>query len=298
MNQTERSLGGMAEMSNANHLWYPYPSESDTAKQFALECYASQIFQAEVYKAQISHYRRGSGLPQHNLGALYWQLNEIWSAPTWASIEVDGRWKMVANTARDIYKPVIIAPYQDPASTEVDVWVTSDLWDSGKGTAKLAWYDLTGKSLVKHSQNKKATFIIGAVNSTSVFKLNITTLSFSLENAIAVLDVDVTAKGKHYSHSNVYAPTPFSSPNVTQHLVDPKLKVTHSGSSIFVVESHAVAGWVWLEHPLGVTGYFSENGFWMLPGKKEVKFIVQDDSSRGKWTNGVTVTSLWDLVPQ
>ena len=51
----------------------------------------SKINQAESIKAETEHYRRwqtdltpdGRGL---TMGALYWQLNDIWQAPSWASI--------------------------------------------------------------------------------------------------------------------------------------------------------------------------------------------------------------------
>lgn len=51
-----------------------------------------QVMQAECVKAQTEFYRRsrseiieGKG---HTMGALYWQLNDIWQAPSWSSIGV------------------------------------------------------------------------------------------------------------------------------------------------------------------------------------------------------------------
>ena len=49
------------------------------------------MHQAQAFKVQTEHYRRygyqvaadGSGL---TMAALYWQLNDVWSAPSWASI--------------------------------------------------------------------------------------------------------------------------------------------------------------------------------------------------------------------
>lgn len=52
-----------------------------------------QVMQAQCVKAQTEFYRRSqSELIQgkgHTMGALYWQLNDIWQAPSWSSI---GRW--------------------------------------------------------------------------------------------------------------------------------------------------------------------------------------------------------------
>ena len=46
--------------------------------------------QAQCVKTQTEFYRRsrsqvvhGEG---HTMGALYWQLNDIWQAPSWASL--------------------------------------------------------------------------------------------------------------------------------------------------------------------------------------------------------------------
>lgn len=49
------------------------------------------MHQAQAIKTETEHYRRhryqladnGAGL---TMAALYWQLNDIWQAPSWASI--------------------------------------------------------------------------------------------------------------------------------------------------------------------------------------------------------------------
>ncbi|KAF9969964.1 hypothetical protein BGZ73_007478, partial [Actinomortierella ambigua] len=45
-------------------------------------CYLSQVVQARSIGAQTEHYRRGQGSPYRTMGALYWQCNDIWPAPT------------------------------------------------------------------------------------------------------------------------------------------------------------------------------------------------------------------------
>ena len=46
--------------------------------------------QAQCVKAQTEFYRRGRsevvGGKGHTMGALYWQPNDIWQAPSWSSI--------------------------------------------------------------------------------------------------------------------------------------------------------------------------------------------------------------------
>ena len=63
--------------------------------EFKSWIYLSQIMQGYCIATQAEHYRRRR--TEHNtMGSLYWQLNDIWSAPTWASIEYGSwRWRML-----------------------------------------------------------------------------------------------------------------------------------------------------------------------------------------------------------
>lgn len=99
-------------------------------------------------------------------------------------------------------------------------------------------------------------------------------------------------------------------------LADPKIQVTarHSddGDLVFVVSSPAdataSAPWVWLEHPEGVIGYFTEdlganrtskasNLFWLVPGaSRQVRFVVQFDRTDGAWKNAITARSIWNIA--
>lgn len=67
------------------------PNKIDSVANFSSWCHVTQIFQADFYKSEIQFYRRGSGFPNRQLGSLYWQLEDIWQAPTWAGIEYDGK---------------------------------------------------------------------------------------------------------------------------------------------------------------------------------------------------------------
>lgn len=72
------SLVGQGQMTRAVEMWYPLVNKTDSVANFSALCHATQMFQAEFYKSQIEFYRRGSGLPERNLGSLYWQLEDLW----------------------------------------------------------------------------------------------------------------------------------------------------------------------------------------------------------------------------
>ncbi|VDM75772.1 unnamed protein product, partial [Strongylus vulgaris] len=87
----------------------PYVNSPQFVDRFA---YYSQAHQAITYKTQTEHYRRfrnlltASGLG-NTMCALYWQLNDVWAAPTWSSIDMELKWKMYAVGFNDIGVTVV-----------------------------------------------------------------------------------------------------------------------------------------------------------------------------------------------
>jgi beta-mannosidase len=291
------STKGMGEMTIAVENYYPIPSRTDRVANFSAWCHTTQIFQADFYRSQITYYRRGSGLPERQLGSLYWQLEDIWQAPTWAGIEYDGRWKVLHYVAKDIYQPVIVASYWNLTTGELTAYVTSDLWSEACGSATFAWYSYNGSML---SSPSTVPFTVGAINTTQVFAGNTSTLPFDLKDA--VMKMNITATGslpntnetKTFKHESYFHDIRLSEVS----LVDPGLTLSYSKQSgNFTVEaSKGVAAWVWLDVPAGTLGNFEENAFWLLPsdGPRVVGFRLKNDTSEGKWIEGVTVRSLWD----
>jgi beta-mannosidase len=151
---------GMVEMTLAAERYYPVPYFADPVANFSAWCHTTQIFQANFYRSQIAYYRRGSGFPERQLGSIYWQLEDIWQAPTWSSVEYDGRWKMLHYLAKDIFQPVIIASYWNYTSGDLTAYVTSDLWTPATGLATFTWYVNNGGVKILYSfQSTKALFL-------------------------------------------------------------------------------------------------------------------------------------------
>lgn len=69
---------GQFQMTSGVELWLPTPDTENSNQTFAQWCWSTQIFQAMTMESQIAWYRRGAGLGENNLGALVWQLNDIW----------------------------------------------------------------------------------------------------------------------------------------------------------------------------------------------------------------------------
>ena len=76
---------------------YLYPCD------FRVLLYASQLLQAEAMRYGVEHWRRHRG---RCMGAIYWQLNDIWPTASWSSIDYYGRWKALHYYARRFFEPV------------------------------------------------------------------------------------------------------------------------------------------------------------------------------------------------
>ncbi|MFK2903083.1 glycoside hydrolase family 2 protein [Dyella ginsengisoli] len=85
-------------------------------KDFAAFAYLSQVMQADGIELAVDHLR--SARPR-SMGALYWQLNDVWPGASWSSIDVHGRWKALQFRARQFYAPVRVVPLRRDGRTSV-----------------------------------------------------------------------------------------------------------------------------------------------------------------------------------
>ncbi|KAI2463727.1 glycoside hydrolase family 2 protein [Annulohypoxylon bovei var. microspora] len=299
---------GMGEMTVAAQTYYPVPSKTDPLANFSAWIHTTQIFQADFYKSQIQFYRIGSGRPQYQLGSLYWQLEDIWQAPTWAGIEYDGRWKVLHSVAKDIYQPVIIAPLWNLTTGILEVYAVSDLWDEVKGTANLGWVSWNGTVINLDAEVREVDFTVGALNTTLLASLNIDELkaSSTLNASDVVFVANLTASGtppnaeatKTYTHTNWFTPTPLASAA----LVDPGLSVEHDdGTDEFVVRAEkGTSIWTWVsleeEDADEVIVAFDENGFLLKKGEeKRIGYnVISGSGKKAGWVSRVGVSSIWD----
>ncbi len=85
-------------------------------KEFSSYLYLTEIQQSRCYEIAINKWRQlqttgkgsGSGSQRHTMGILYWQLNDIWQGPSWASMMYGGRLKPLQYTVKRAYSPVAV----------------------------------------------------------------------------------------------------------------------------------------------------------------------------------------------
>lgn len=104
----------------ARHYLFP--------KDLSSFIYLSQLLQAEAIKTGVEHWRQNRG---RCMGALYWQLNDCWPAPSWSSIDYFGRWKALHYTAKKFYQPIFLSVKEKDG--KVEFFLTNDSLNDVQG---------------------------------------------------------------------------------------------------------------------------------------------------------------------
>ncbi|ELZ23194.1 glycoside hydrolase family 2 sugar binding protein [Halosimplex carlsbadense 2-9-1] len=148
MEHHQRNPGGNTTILRRMADYFRFPFD------FSDFVYLSQLLQAEAMSTAIEHWRRRKPT---TMGALYWQLNDLWPVASWSSVEYDGKWKAQQYAARRQFAPVLLSFHPsfegrdgvDNAQAEdaegVDwgdvtaqtLWVTSDETESLSGQVSL-----------------------------------------------------------------------------------------------------------------------------------------------------------------
>ncbi|KAI0267102.1 glycoside hydrolase [Gloeopeniophorella convolvens] len=293
---------GQEQMKAAVALWLPTPGTADANQTFAQWAWSTQVFQAMTMASQINFYRRGAGQGAHNLGALVWQLNDIWQGVSWSAIEYSGRWKVLNYVLASIFQPVVANPFWTAASEALELVVTSDRWAPVQGRAQWTWYDWAGNAL----GTQRKDFAVPALNNSVLLaQTGLAGILPAGKNASEVwLLFNATAQvdGKTVVNENYFTPASLADAA----LVDPKIKLTHTGPGLtFRLSAQGgVAPWTWLDHPASTVGVFVDsargaplNAFYLVPGiDRTVTFQLNAGLSTNKNPSPAdfVVRSLWN----
>jgi beta-mannosidase len=109
MEKHQRNNAANGKIMNYMAQTFLYPTS------FEMLLYASQLLQAEAIKYGVEHWRRNRG---RCMGAIYWQLNDIWPVASWSSVDYFGRWKALHYYAKRFYAPVMISACEEGIITQ------------------------------------------------------------------------------------------------------------------------------------------------------------------------------------
>lgn len=247
--------------------------------------YASQLMQAEAIRYGVEHWRRNRG---RCMGAIIWQLNDIWPVASWASIDYYGRWKALHYAAKRFFAPVMISAEEEgelSQNPKINEYHPAPLEKSFRlNVCNETLRDVTGEvvwalrtpdgTIVRQNQQ---TLTIPAMSAKWLDKVDCADASLTGHYVSFAFVVDNVAVSE--GTCIFCAPKHFE-------FVDPRLTVETRGDTL-VVTSHAYAKQVWLESE-DADLLLDDNAFDMNPGTKIVRVL------RGS-AEKVRVRSVWDL---
>ena len=247
--------------------------------------YASQLMQAEAIRYGVEHWRRNRG---RCMGAIIWQLNDIWPVASWASIDYYGRWKALHYAAKRFFAPVMISAEEEgelSQNPKINEYHPAPLEKSFRlNVCNETLRDVTGEvvwalrtpdgEIVRQNQQ---TLTIPAMSAKWLDKVDCADASLTGHYVSFAFVVDDVALSE--GTCIFCAPKHFE-------FVDPRLTVETRGDTL-VVTSHAYAKQVWLESE-DADLLLDDNAFDMNPGTKVVRVL------RGS-AEKVRGRSVWDL---
>ena len=102
MEMHQRNSGANGKILKYLSQNYLYPTD------LSLLVYASQLLQADAIRYGVEHLRRNR-TDMRCMGAIYWQLNDIWPVASWSSVDYYGRWKALHYSAKRFFAPVLLS---------------------------------------------------------------------------------------------------------------------------------------------------------------------------------------------
>ncbi len=96
----QRAGAGTGRILHDMSRWFRMP------RDFEQTLWLTQILQAHCVQTAVEHWRRCA---PRTMGALYWQLNDVWTGPSWSSIDVNGRWKALHYAAKRFFAPRLLS---------------------------------------------------------------------------------------------------------------------------------------------------------------------------------------------
>lgn len=266
MEMHQRNCAANGKILNYLSATYLYP------KDFEHLLYASQLLQADAIRYGVEHFRRYRG---RCMGAVVWQLNDIWPVASWASIDYYGRWKALHYAEKKMFAPVMISceekgelserPYciAEPATIEKSARLHVANETMSPVTGEVKWQLCRPDSSILESGNVEVT--VPALNGVWLDKLDFgsydereihLSYQFLVNGSVVSANSCLFTPPKHYYFKN------------------PQLSLEREGN-ILTIKSQAYAKNVAIE---GIDGdvKLSDNFFDMEAGSCSIEILEGD----------------------
>ena len=263
MEMHQRNAGANGNILRYLSRTYLYPTDFDTL------LYTSQLLQAEGIQYGVEHWRRHRG---RCMGAVYWQLNDIWPVASWSSLDYHFRWKALHYFAKRFFAPVMLSCMEtgetadrdgvncepSPIETKARLCAANETMADVDGIVRWALCD-AASNVVESGEN---AIHVSALTSEWLDEMDFHSTNFLQNHLSYTLEVG----GEKVSGGSVL----FTAPKHYQ-FADPKLRCTAEGDTI-TVTAEAYAKSVEIRNTNDDL-VLSDNFFDMEKGEVRVKVI-------------------------
>ena len=269
MESHQKNTGGNARIAETMFRYFRFP------EGFENFVYLSQIQQGLAMKMAVEYWR---SLRPHCMGALYWQLNDVWPVASWSSLDYGGGWKLLHHMAKDFFAPVTVVAI--PKEDEIRFIGLNETHEAVSLSLEPILSDMSGQTRRISAHAKEI-----APQST----LEICTVPRSEIGGDALLCYEWSTKGGLSGFDHV-----MTSPYKGLPLLDPEIGMTVSRQQTdyqITLTSHKLALFVSLES--NMPGRFSDNALTLLPGQTVTLTFVPKDDSKGTHPAQFTLRDLY-----
>ena len=225
-------------------------------KDFESFLYASQVLQAEGIKVGAEHLRR---IMPHNMGSLFWQLDDCWPVASWSSVDYFGRWKALQYYARRFYSPVLLSPHVE--GDRVKLYAVNDRTEPLRAQLHVRLQDFDGRVISDITNPVE----VSPLTSKTYQTLPLSSMLEGHDPARLFLYCELLAGGKVVSSNTLFF-RPFKDLSLPAPSVTTQVTRTRA-ATLVTVSTDRLARAVYLSAP-GLEGSFADNFFDLLPGQK------------------------------
>jgi beta-mannosidase len=138
--------------------------------------YVSQLLQAYGIGKGIEAHRRAK---PHNMGSLFWQLNDCWPSVSWSSVDFYGNWKALHYKAKKSFANLIISNRLE--DNLLKTYLINDTQEGIANTLKIKIMDFNGNTMWEYDKK----LYVGTENKIA-HELDLNTLPLNKDQVVVV----------------------------------------------------------------------------------------------------------------
>ena len=237
--------------------------------------YKSQVMQSDSVRTAAEHFRRQRG---RCMGALFWQLNDVWPCTSFSSIDYDGRRKPLQESAKRFFAPILLSA--DCVGEEVELTLINEKGQPFSG--EIRWLLCDGNCRVLRQE--KLPVSIGEKSAALCASVDVG--SFPEKEDLVMFYSLWDEQGRELSEESLV----FCKPKDFR-FRDPALQVCFSADGgELILRSKAYVRSLWIEF-LAPETTLSKNHFDLFAGK-EYRLRISSKESPAELKKGIKIFHL------